>query len=342
MSELQGSPWENRILLFIFVVTMISFLVAGFSGLAWRILDLIEFSFWIVIVTFLLAVSAVAVLTYSFVSFTQSREVRHLMLLLMSANIIIWGFLFLLSHPSSINWSAMFSDRNRNRTLAMALVLIVIPTIILGSFTGELKPSRPSVLLLILWGTVIMPIISLVLFFSPDPLFIMVTSEGGIEGLTPIGAAISMGYLIAQLIAVPRLLQIWWRSRNTIDLSLLLALVIWLLGTLFIIILWDPLQVAEILWVASIITGFLFIAVVQFVTSILHPHRHLEGLVNQRTKELNLSKQESEFYLKMWTHKMGNYLQGMITYLEILEMAEQYSEDDRETRLAAGDLSREA
>jgi signal transduction histidine kinase len=148
--------------------------------------------------------------------------------------------------------------------------------------------------------------------------------------------------MVAQILALPRMVQKWWKTRNTIDLSLMLAIVLWLLGALFGMFSWDPLQVAEILWMASVIAGFLLVAVVQFVTSILHPHRNLERLVNLRTRELNLSKQESEFYLNMWTHKMGNLLQGMITYLDILELAAFNSEEDTKTRSAAADLSREA
>ena len=338
----QGSPWEDRIVLALFATITIIFLITGLSGIAWKILDPIAFSFWLVVITFLLVFSSVTVLTYSFVSFTQSREVRHLMLLLMSANIMIWAFLFLLSHPASINWSLIFSERNRNRTMVIAWVLIVIPTILLGSFTGEVKPSRPSVLLLVLWGAVIMPITSLGLFFSRDPVFILVTSEGGIEGMTTTGVIMSIGFMFAQILALPRIMQQWWRTRNTIDLSLMLAMGLWLLGALFGMFAWDPLQVAEIIWMASIIAGFLLIAAVQFVTSILHPHKNLERFVHQRTRELNISKQESEFYLNMWTHKMGNFLQGMITFLDILEMAAQNSEDDTKTRAAASDLSREA
>lgn len=275
-------------------------------------------------------------------SFTQSREVRHLMLLLMSANIMIWAFLFLLSHPASANWSVIFSERNRNQTLVIAFILIVIPTILLGSFRGEVKTARPSVLLMIIWGAVIMPITSLALFFSRDPLFILVTSDGGIEGLTTTGVILSIGFMFAQILALPRIVQQWWKTRNTIDLSLMLAMSLWLIGAIFGMFAWDPLQVAEIIWMGSIIGGFFLIAVVQFVASILHPHRNLERLVHQRTTELNLSNQESEFYLKMWTHKIGNFLQGMVTYLDILEFAEQHSEDDSKTRAAAGDLSREA
>ncbi len=342
VENVQQSSWESQVVLFLFVMFLSGFVITGISGFAWNILNLNEFSLILVILSFLLAVSAGAVLTYSFVSFSQNREVRHLMLLLMSANIILWIFLFLLSHPSSANWSVFFSDKDRNRTLGMALVLIIIPTILLGSFTGELKPSRPSVFLLITWGAIIMPCISLWLFFSIDPVFIMVTSEGGIEGLTTIGAIISIGYLISQIIALPRIIHKWWKTKDPIDLSLMLALILWITGTIFIIVLWDPLQIAELLWIATIITGFILIGTVQFVTSILHPHRFLESQVSQRTQELNQSKLESDFYLSMWTHKLGNFLQGMVTYLDILEYASQNSEDDTKTRVVARDLSREA
>ena len=338
----EGTKRENQIITLLFVIISFSFLFAGVSGSAWQILTIPDFSFTLVILSIALAVTAGAVLTYSFVSFSQNREVRHLMFLVMSANILLWIILYLLSHPSSVDWSPYFSDRDRNRTLAMAFVLVVIPTIVLGSFTGEMKPSRPSVFLLILWGVIILPITSLVLFFSPNPLFIMVTSEGGIQGLTPIGAGISLGYLISQIIVLPWLIHRCRKTRNSTDLSLMLALILWIIGTIFIIILWNPLQSAELLWVSSIIAGFLLIGMSQFMNAIINPHRFLTQKVQQRTRELNYSISESEFFLKMWSHKMGNLLQGMITYLDILEYAAQHSEEDKDTRVAARNLSHEA
>lgn len=161
MDKIQKSPWESQVVILLFALFLFGFVITGISGFAWNILGLNEFTLGFVILSFLLVVSAGAVLTYSFVSFSQNREVRHLMLLLMSANLILWTFLFLLSHPSSANWSVFFSDKDRNRTLAIAFVLIIIPSVLLGSFTGDLKPSRPSVFLLITWGAIIMPGISL-------------------------------------------------------------------------------------------------------------------------------------------------------------------------------------
>lgn len=342
MIEAVKSKWENRTVVILFVLISIGFLISGFSGSAWQILSMSDFNFYLVILSITLSVTAGALLTYSIISFFQIHEVKHLMFLVMSANIIIWIVLYLLTHPSSADWSTYFADRDRNRTLAMALVLIVIPTILLGSFTGEMKPSRPSVFLLILWGAVFLPIFSIFLFFSEDALFIIVTHEGGIQGLTEIGIFISMAYLISQIIALLWMIYKWRKARTATNLSLMLAVALWIIGTIFIIILWNPLQVAELLWIISIIAGFLLIAISQFMTAIIHPHRFLEKQVQQRTRELNQSIREGDLLRKMWTHKMGNLLQGLITYLDILEHAAQNSEDDSNTRIAARNLSREA
>jgi hypothetical protein len=337
----KSQTWVKGIVVSMFITLTVIFVITAFSGSAWIIINLSEFSYWMIMLSIGLAVSAMAVSTYSFVAYAQSREVRHLMLILLGIDIVLWSFLFLVTHPSTI-WAGEISGLNRNRTLAMALVLAVIPSVLIGSFAGEVKPRRSIKNLLVVWGAIIMPCISFWLFLSPEPVFIMVTEAGGVEGLTVIGSIVSLCYLAGQIIALFRFIFKWQKTRNIIDLSLLLALALWTIGTGFIIVLWNPLQIAELLWIASIISGFILIGSVQFITSILEPHRFLESQIAQRTRELSLSKQESEFYLNMWTHKMGNLLQGLITYLNILEHTAQNSEEDLQTRTAASDLSREA
>ncbi|MFW9847949.1 MAG: hypothetical protein ACFFF4_02350 [Candidatus Thorarchaeota archaeon] len=341
MSSEQEYKWLNWLAATLFILALGFFIYMGISGIAWDLLDRTVFSIWMILISFLIAVSAGGVGTYSFVSFVKTHEMRSFMLILLGANFILWTFLFLVTHPGSLDWSE-FADRDRNRTLVTTFVLLIVPCILLGSFSGTVKLSRPSTRLLILWGAVILPVVSFALFYSPEPLFMMTSQDGGVEGLTPIGMVISFGYLIAQIIAMIRFAVLWFRTRDTLDLALFLALCHWIVGALFAIILWDPLQVAELLWMSTILSGFLLIAVIQFITSILQPHKELEQLVDQRTKELEASNRESEYYLKMWTHKMGNILQGMVTYLDVLEHTESGSQTDTSTRSAARGLSHEA
>ena len=339
MKNSPSAKWVSWLLTFMFLFMFFVSLILSLSGYAWNILPDYRFHFWLILLTFLLAVIAGMVASYSFVSFSQTRELKSLMLLILGLNLILWVFLYMITHPSSSEWSSFFADRARNRTLGIAFVLIAVPCILLGSFGGHAKPSRLSVIFLIVWGTILMPLTCLWFFFSPFPVFLMTNQVGGIEGLTPIGLVVSFGYLISQIVAALRLAQNWRNTRDILDLSLLYAMLVWLVGTAFIIILWDPLQIAELIWVGSIAFGLLFVGAVQFITSIIDPHRALESLVDRRTSELELSKKESEFYLNMWTHKMGNILQGLITYLDILELGDDAG---LTTRSAAKALGKEA
>ena len=97
MTETYETKWEIRIVIILFIIIILAFFSSAVNGSAWIILNPIDFTFQLVILSFLLAVTAGAVLTYSFVSFSQYREIRHLMLLIMGGNIILWIFLFLLS-----------------------------------------------------------------------------------------------------------------------------------------------------------------------------------------------------------------------------------------------------
>ncbi len=108
--------WVNWLLVvgFIAMTSLVVLLIA--SQFAWIILDFYEFSFWLNILTPTLAVAASGVAIYSFVSYLQNKETRNLMLVMIALNIILWAFLYLLTHPASVDWSPFLADRNRNRS----------------------------------------------------------------------------------------------------------------------------------------------------------------------------------------------------------------------------------
>jgi signal transduction histidine kinase len=332
----------SHIVMLAFLVTLILLGYAALSGYAWSILTLSDFLFWLILLTFILAATAGSVATYSFASFARTRETRSFMLIIVGFDLVIWVFLYLVTHPASMSWASIFSDRNRNRTIGTVFVIIIVPAILIDSLSGGARLTRKSGILLSVWGFCIVPLISFWFLFSPSPVFSMTSPQGGIEGLTPEGAVISLGYLVSQIVAAILFVRRWWGARSIHDLSLLLALSYWIIGTLFIVVLWNPYQIAELIWVATIISGLAFIAAVQFMSSILEPHRKLEALVEQRSQELELSYRESEYYLNMWTHKMGNLLQGIVTYLEILESTPEGGVEQLRSRNIAHELSKEA
>ncbi|MDF1538859.1 MAG: hypothetical protein P1Q69_08150 [Candidatus Thorarchaeota archaeon] len=179
MPETPKHEWAKIVAVLLFAIGLVFFGFMALSGYAWSILDVPQFSLLLILLTILLAVTAGAVGTYSFVSFSQTRETRSLMLMLMGINIILWSFLFLVTHPSSMDWSIIFSSRARNRTLGMAFVSIIVPPLLLSSFTGGAKLTRSSSIFLVVWGVIITPFISLWFFLSPDPVFLMTYPEDG-------------------------------------------------------------------------------------------------------------------------------------------------------------------
>ena len=69
--------------------------------------------------------------------------------------------------------------------------------------------------------------------------------------------------------------------------------------------------------------------------------RELSAAVRIRTEELEYAKRETEFYLNIWAHKVGNLLQGMTTYLDLFSVSNdpEFLSQPQET---AKDLSSEA
>ena len=336
--------WVNWLLAIGFMTATSIVILMIASQSAWTILETNEFTFWLNILTPTLAVSASGVAIYSFVSYLQNREIRNLMLIMIAINIILWVFLYLLTHPASVDWSPYLVDqsRDRNRTIVILLGVTFPPSIILGLLSKKTKTTKISSILLVLWGIVLMPLIYLWALLSADVTFIVTLPEGGISGITPLGWLAVIFIAFSTIIATIGYVEQWLSTRDPIDLSIMLALFLWLLAVILVIVLWDPFQVAELVWYACLICGFALISTAQIISSVIQPYRDLETIVEKRTNELEQSQLESDFYLNMWTHKMGNLLQGMVTYLEILEYAKQNSVEDQETRHVASKLSAEA
>ncbi|MFX1484668.1 MAG: sensor histidine kinase, partial [Promethearchaeota archaeon] len=86
---------------------------------------------------------------------------------------------------------------------------------------------------------------------------------------------------------------------------------------------------------STYIEGFAIISISFMLDVVVDPFRVLKGLVLKRTEELAESKQESEYYLSIWSHKVGNLLQGLQLYLELLESS---SDEQEITKLSQSSL----
>jgi hypothetical protein len=323
------------VLFSIFITIQLLILI---SGVAWIYLNPNEFSFWMLVIVAILAIVSGVVATYSFVQYTQEGSLRGLVIALLGLNVILLAFLYLLTHPVT-TWFIL-SGRQRNMTIAAALGFLITPGVLGGSLVGQRPVTSRSRNIVLFWGVVAQPFVSVLFLLSPEPVFVL--TGPGLGNLSIVGWMLSIVIGVSTSLSLVRYLREWSRSREYITLASSLALVLWILSFLIYLSIGSPIQIAELLWLGGVAEGFVLLAVAMIVTSIIDPHHALESLVKDRTAQLEEARKDTEFYLRLWTHKIGNLLQGITTYLDLigLKVLEYPALSDLQTH--ASDLVQES
>jgi signal transduction histidine kinase len=340
LTEARERRKYDLILVVLFSVFFTVYLLILLTGFAWIVVESTEFNFWLSVLVTLFATVAGIVATYSFVQFTQQRFFRSFIICLLGANVVLLAFIILVTHPAA-TWSA-FADRSRNRTIVTALGFLLAPGVLAGSIAGDRLMTSEMRNATLLWGVILQPAFSFWLFLTEVVPFELTSPAGGLAGVTPIGWTIFILIAITAFLSLSRYLLEWLRSRDRIVLALALAVVIWITSVIIFAALENPLQVAELLWISGMTMGFALLAVAMILTSIIEPHRALESVVQDRTFQLQESREETEFYLSLWTHKMGNLLQAIATYLELIEEGIRVGGDLSPLQKPTADLIQEA
>ncbi|MDF1539441.1 MAG: hypothetical protein P1Q69_11125 [Candidatus Thorarchaeota archaeon] len=316
-------------------------LLVSFSGQIWNVISpqLTAISLTLLISSILATASMI--FAHCLIHYFQQRSVRYLVLLLMAFDAVIVSIMFLVSHPSFDLWSP-FADRNRNRSIAIAWGMVLMVSGLAGAFSGEAIITLKIRIVSFLSGIVLFPLVAFWFLLSREPVFVSTEPSGGLGGLTATGWIMILVLGVFMSISFLKYLSEWLRTRNRVLLASTSAMFFWLFALVLVVVLENPYQFAEIIWVGSVATGFALIAIAMLSTAIIEPRKQLENTVAERTKELSDSKQESEFYLGIWTHKMGNLLQGLLVYLDLLQIAEESGSDTGDHRRSAMEIAREA
>lgn len=275
-------------------------------------------AFWLSILWPVQAILDSFIIFYSMVRYTMLREYRDLLLLFLSVNLLLVGFFYVLTNASSIVLSP-FADRDRNRTIVASIGFILGPSILLGSLKGTTEEHRTRAIASTVWGAFIVPFIEVAFMVSPEPVFITKPIGAGPLSLSPLSWIIMFITLPSLIVSVYKIAKAWIDEQNTMDLALFYAIILWCCAIVGFVVQTHPLQAMELIWYSFFMAGTLLIAIAGVMTAVVDPQRELTYLVERRTKELEESKQESEYYLNLWGHKIGNLLQAITIYLEMME-----------------------
>ncbi len=320
---------------------LILLLISTFSGEIWQEANWSFFAMVIPLLVAVLVTSASIILTHSLLHFFRERLTRNLILLLMSLDLILLSVMFFISHPI---YETLFplADRQRKRTIVIAMGLAIFPSMLGISLAGDSPATRRSTIASVFWGALFIPALSFWFLLSNGPVFKVTELSGGLAGLTPTALAFAIVIGLTMFASFIKSLFDWHQTRDRLTMVSTLALVFWLYAEVVLVVQNNPFQLAEIMWFGAMTTGFIVIALALSVSAVLEPTRILEETIAQRTQELQESKVESEFYLSMWSHKMGNILQAITVYLDLLSDTSKDNLRNDEFQLSARGITREA
>jgi len=291
------------------------------------------FQFWLSVLVTLIASTSGIVFTYSLVSYLRDKRLANLILVLLTANLVLVIFLLFMTHPALADWSP-FSDRDKARTLIAELGWTLALGVFVIAFYGNSPTTRKRKDLAIAVGVVAAPASSFLFLLSPTPVFYTVTP--GTDEVTILGWFLTFVDLVFAAVTVVRFAMNWYRERWRFDLAFLLTLILWIVALVIYNRQMETYEFSGLLWIGSLLAGFILLDVAMIVSAVFETHKELEDLIAERTRQLQLSREESDFYLHMWSHEIGNVLQGIVTYLELMA---EHGDPDRTLSRAAMDLA---
>ncbi|TFG06185.1 hypothetical protein EU538_10610, partial [Candidatus Thorarchaeota archaeon] len=191
----------------LFILLFGGILVITGSGMAWTYIEPQHSAFWLTVLVAMLATVAGIVSTYSFVNYTQQPHLRSMVIMFLGANVVLFSFAYLVTHP--IIELSTIATRDRNRTIVSGLGFLLTPGVLAGSVTGEALFTRTKKRLVILWGAILQPLAFILLLATPYPLFKVTDPSGGFAGLTPVGILLTLVVGSSAALALLRYLLEW-------------------------------------------------------------------------------------------------------------------------------------
>ncbi len=323
--EYKSSSLVNAIIVGLFLPFAISNLYLGVTGISWNIIGTAETQFYLIL-NVVISSTITGAIFINLMFYSRLSGIRRFILLLLAMDMGLINVLYLITHPTSALWAPLLADRMRNRTLVAVASTAVMSSMLLFSVVKEDRLTRENIIKYGFIGGLVIPVLGLACVLSPEPLMILTTEEGGLTGLTPIGIVLSVAMPSIGVGTLYRCIREYRQYRDEIVFALVFSLIMWLMASIYMTSLWDPHQIAELLYMTDVTVGMAMISIALATNTLLGHVRRLLQEVRERGRELIISRQESEMFLSAWAHKMGNLLQGITTYLELLSECKAESE----------------
>ena len=325
MSDTTNRRLINITILILFVIFVSIPIVFIMTGVMWYDLLQGQVVFWLTLNTVGGSLAAGIVFIYSLERYKQEHLFRDLLLVMICISVILTGLLYLITSPAFIGLSPL-ANRNRNRVILVFGAIVMAASPLLGSLVSESPIQRHEKLLLISINGVVGPILEVYALLTPVQLITMTSPELGPFQFALNGFILFALLIILLIMSLVKSLRAYYTSRVSIHLALGLLMALVIIAGILVSMEVYPLSVLEVSWHAAYVEGFVIISISFMMDVVADPFRTLKTLVIKRTEELAESKRESDYYLNIWSHKVGNLLQELQLHLELLNSASDLQE----------------
>lgn len=309
----QKSIDRALMVLSILALTIISWL--GVTSSFFEELNPHTFSTYLSVSVTLLTAFSLIICTYSLIFFLQEHKYRDLLFSLAALNVGIDSFLYWMSHPNSPFLRIIEVSEIKSDTLLILGIGVFIFAIVVNSIIGTRSVPVGLERITLIAGGLILPVAAISITAIEYQILMLQFNQALLNLL---GDAILI--LLASILGISLILSLrTWGARNSFLDTSRIFLCFFIEIFLVLRLLQTQIYQAIELWaINTALAGFAIYAASTLILSIVEPHRALSEMVDARTRELEISRQESEFYLFMWGHDVGNTLQSIASYLELL------------------------
>ena len=324
LEKLQKNTERIIVVLFVLCIFLLPVLFSG--DVLWQVEPDISIIASLSIVMALLAAVAAIVSTYGIVFYLQEKHLRNLILAITSGTMIPLSLFYLLVHQSFPFLTPFPPVDYKTNVLAMIEGLTIGIGFLAVALSGGRFASKRQQRLVIFLVAGIAPLATLLVALLPasfHPGWEIINNLGLVVGAILIGSSATTIVIFG---------RDWHKRITTIPTGIMLSLCTFCIGAILKILQTQPNQLIEVVSMFMVLMAFVILAVSMMATAVTDPHQGLSTKIRKRTKELGQSRDESEFYLNIWSHEVGNILQGILMYLEGLEIG-AYSSTDIEARI---------
>ncbi|MHA2373123.1 MAG: hypothetical protein ACXAEB_08905 [Candidatus Thorarchaeota archaeon] len=324
LEKLQKNAERLIVVLFVLCIFLLAILFS--EGVLWQEESDITIIAALSVVMALLAAAAAVVCTYGLVFYFQEAHLRNLILATISGTLVPLSLFYLVIHENFPFMTPFPPVDFKTDYLIMIEGLTIGFGFLAVALSGRRFASKRQQRLVLFLGAVIIPAASLLVALLPA------SFHPGEETITNAGLVVGAIFLGASAITLVIYGRNWRTRITSIPTGMMLSLCIFCIGAILLLLQTQPNQLIEVVSMFMVLMAFVILAISMMATAVTEPHQGLATKVRIRTKELGQSRDESEFYLNIWSHEVGNILQGILMYLEGLEIG-AYSATNIEAKI---------